>query len=163
MNDYGAAAKYFKMVDKTDEEYGELADYYGSIALILSSTNVNANELIDKVNGFASYNISSFTNDKGQKFENYKTVGKIYVTYLNTEGVPRQAEAVMTQAVKDLADYTGEDAADYFFEYNSDLAEIYFTLGEKAENGTENYKLALNYYQEVIDQIKGKVKWMKRR
>ena len=158
VNDYGAAAKYFKMVDKTDEDYGELADYYGSIALILSSTNVNANELIDKVNGFASYNINSFTNDNPQKFENYKTVGKIYVSYLNNEGVPGQAEAVMTQAVKDLADYTGEDAADYFFEYNSDLAEIYFTLGEKAENGTENYKLALNYYQEVVSQIKGKVK-----
>ena len=158
LNDFGAAAKYFKMVDKEDEDYGELSDYYGSIALILSSTNVNANELIDKVNGFASYNISSFSNDNEQKFDNYKTVGKIYVTYLNTKGVPEQAESVMNQAVKDLGDYTGENAADYFFEYNCDLAEIYYTLAENEEDGSADYKLALSYYEEVIDQIKGKVK-----
>lgn len=157
LNDYGAAAKYFKMVDKNDEEYGELADYYGSIALILTTTNVNVNELIDKVNGFASYNTNSFTNDNPQKFENYKTVGKIYVSYLNSNGVPEQAEAVMSQAVKDLTDYAGEDAADYYFEYNSDLAEIYYTLAEKAEDGTANYRLALDYYEEVISQVKGKV------
>ncbi len=156
INDYGAAAKYFKMVDKEDEYYGELADYYGSIALILSSTNVNVNELIDKVNGFASYNISSFTNDNEQKFQNYKTVGKIYVSYLNTNGVPEQAESVMSQAVKDLADYTGENLADYYYEYNSDLAEIYYTLAEKAGDES-NYRLALNYYEEVLSQIEGKI------
>ena len=156
LNDYSAAAKYFKMVDKTDEQYGELSDYYGSIALILSSTNVNVNELIDNVNGFASYNTGSFSNDKGQKFENYKTVGKIYVTYINTPGVPEKAEEIMTQAVKDLGDYTGEDMADYFFEYNCDLAEIYYSLAEK-DSSEANYKLALSYYEEVIDQIEGKV------
>ena len=156
LNDYSAAAKYFKMVDKTDEQYGELSDYYGSIALILSSTNVNVNELIDNVNGFAEYNKGSFSNDKGQKFENYKTVGKIYVTYINTPGVPEKAEEIMTQAVKDLGDYTGEDMADYFFEYNCDLAEIYYTLAEQ-DSSEANYKLALSYYEEVIDQIEGKV------
>lgn len=158
VGDYGAAAKYFGMVSSEDPTYGELADYYGSIALILSSTNVNANELIDKVNGFASYNTSSLTNDNRQKFENYKTVGKIYVTYLSVPGVPEQAEKVMSDAVKNLNEYTGEDAADFFYNYNSDLAEIYYALAENAEEVDEgNYKLALNYYQEVIDQIQGKV------
>ena len=158
IGDYGAAAKYFGMVDSNDETYGELSDYYGSIALILSSTNVNANELIDKVNGFASYNTSSLTNDNRQKFENYKTVGKIYVTYLSVPGVPEQAETVMSDAVKNLNEYTGEDTADFFYSYNSDLAEIYYALAEASEEVDEgNYKLALNYYQEVNDQIQGKV------
>lgn len=156
VGDYSAAAKYFNMVDNKDEDYGELADYYGSIALILSSTNVNVNELIDKVNGFASYNSTSLTNDNRQKFENYKTVGKIYTTYLNNPGVPEQAESVMTQALKDLEGYTGDDTADFFYSYNSDLAEIYYVLAE-ADGNEGYYKLSQNYYQEVIDQIQGKV------
>lgn len=156
VGDYAVAAKYFGMVESKDEDYGELADYYGSIALILSSTNVNVNELIDKVNGFASYNSTALTNDNRQKFENYRTVGKIYVTYLNSEGVAAQAETTMNQALKDLEGYTGEDTAEFFYSYNNDLAEIYYVLA--STDGSEtNYKLALNYYQEVIDQIQGKV------
>ena len=157
VGDYSAAAKYFNMVDSKDEDYGELADYYGSIALILSSTNVNVNELLDKVNGFASYNSSNLTNDNRQKFVNYNTVGKIYVTYLGVNSVPEQAEIVMTQALKDLEGYSGDDAASFYYSYSSNLAEIYYALAEK--DGSEaNYKLALNYYQEVIDQIQGTVK-----
>ena len=156
VGDYAVAAKYFGMVESKDEDYGELADYYGSIALILSSTNVNVNELIDKVNGFASYNSTALTNDNRQKFENYRTVGKIYVTYLNSEGVAAQAETTMNQALKDLEGYTGEDTAEFFYSYNNDLAEIYYALA--STDGSEtNYKLALKYYQEVIDQIQGKV------
>lgn len=156
VGDYSAAAKYFGMVDDESDEYGELADYYGGIALILSSTNVNVSELIDKVNGFASYNSNSLTNDNRQKFVNYQTVGKIYVTYLNSEGVPEQAETVMNQAVKDMESYTGEDAADFYYHYNVDLAEIYYAIAESSQSESD-YKLALNYYQEVIDQIQGKV------
>ena len=156
VGDYAVAAKYFGMVDSKDEDYGELADYYGSIALILSSTNVNVNELIDKVNGFASYNSTALTNDNRQKFENYRTVGKIYVTYLNSEGVAAQAETTMNQALKDLEGYTGDDTAEFFYSYNNDLAEIYYALAN-ADGSETNYKLALNYYQEVIDQIQGKV------
>ena len=156
LNDYNAAAKYFNMVDPKDEDYGELADYYGSIAQILSSTDTNTNELIDKVNGFASYNMGSLSNDNDRKFENYKTVGRIYVSNLNMKGVPEQAENVMSQAMKDLEDYTGANAADYYYTFSSNLAEIYYKLAEN--DGSEaNYKLALTYYQEVIDQIQGKV------
>ena len=156
LNDYNAAAKYFNMVDPKDENYGELADYYGSISQILSSTDINTNDLISKVNGFASYNMGSLSNENGRKFENYKTVGKIYVSNLAINGVPEQAETIMSQAIKDLESYTGADAADYYYTYSSDLAEIYYALAEK--DGSEaNYKLALTYYQEVLDQIQGKV------
>ena len=157
IGDYSAAAKYFNMVDKTDEDYGELADYYGSISLILSSTNVNVNELLDKVNGFASYNSTNLTNDSRQKFVNYNTVGKIYVTYLSSNGVAEQAESVMSQALKDLDSYAGTDTASFYYNYTSNLAEIYYALGER--DGSEaNYKLALTYFQDVIEQIQGTVK-----
>ncbi len=156
VGDYGAATKYFNMVDKKDANYGELSDYYGSISLIMSSTNVNVNELMDKVNGFATYNEKNIANDNKQKFENYQTLGKIYVTYLSTKGVPEQAESVMSQAIKDIEGYGGEEQADFYYAYINDLAEIYYTLGEN--DGSEaNYKLALNYSQEVVGQIQGKV------
>jgi serine/threonine-protein kinase len=144
------------MVDSKDSNYGLLSDYYGSISLIMSSTNVNVNELMDKVNGFATYNEKNLANENKQKFENYLTLGKIYVTYLSSDGVPEQAETVMTQALKDIADYGGEEQADFYFSYINDLAEIYYVLGEKGD-AEANYKLALNYSQEVVGQIQGKI------
>ena len=156
IGDYGAATKYFNMVDDNDPDFGLLADYYGSISLIMSSTNVNVNELMDKVNGFASYNEKNFANDNKQKFENYETLGKIYVTYLSTDGVPEQAEAVMSQAIKDVEDFDGEEQANYYYIYSNDLAEIYYSLAETSGDEAD-YKLALNYAQEVVDQIQGKV------
>ncbi|MBP3233931.1 MAG: serine/threonine protein kinase [Eubacterium sp.] len=156
IGDYGVANKYFGMVDDNDKDYGELADYYGSIALIMSSTNVNVSELMDNVNGFASYNMKSLPNDSKQKYENYETLGKIYVTYLSTPGVSEQAETVLNQAIKDLEDYTGEQQAEYYYVFSNDLAEVYYSLAEKS--GSEaDYKIALNYSQEVVDQIQGKV------
>ena len=62
----------------------------------------------------------------------------------------------MNQALKDLEGYTGDDTAEFFYSYNNDLAEIYYALAN-ADGSETNYKLALNYYQEVIDQIQGKV------
>lgn len=157
IGDYSAAAQYFGMVDKDAEIYGTLAGYYGSISLILSSTNVNAAELLDQIKGFADYNTGNFSNDNKQKFDNYNTVGKIYVTYLNNDGVPELAEEAMSNALSDLEDYSGDDAADFYYNYSSNLAEIYYAIAEKSGQETD-YKLALNYYQEVIDQIQGRVK-----
>ena len=156
VGDYGVANKYFSMVDDNDKNYGELSNYYGSIALIMSSTNVNVGELMDNVNGFASYNMKSLPNDSKQKFENYETLGKIYVTYLSTDGVSEQAELVLSQAIKDLEDYSGADQADYYYVFSNDLAEVYYAIAEKSDSEAD-YKIALNYSQEVVDQIKGKV------
>ena len=52
MEDYKTATKYFNMIDKEDEDYGELAKYYESVSVILSSTNVNSEELMEEVNNF---------------------------------------------------------------------------------------------------------------
>ena len=73
------------MVDEKDEDYGELAEYYGSISQILSNTNVNVSDLLENVNGFAQYNMNRLNNTNRQKFINYQTVGTIYTTYLLRE------------------------------------------------------------------------------
>ena len=72
LGDYKTAIKYLSMVDKTDEEYGKLADYYNSVATMLATTNVDASGLIDSINSFAEYNSKSYTNQNVEKFFNYK-------------------------------------------------------------------------------------------
>lgn len=152
LEDYSAATQYFRMVDENDEDYGELAAYYGSISLILSSTNVDVSELMQNVDGFASYNISRFSNDDEEKFVNYETLGRIYTTYIQTEGVAEKAEETMTQALEDLDEYTGEDASKYLYSYNDSLSVIYETLAEEKEDETY-YDMAVQACQNVINQI----------
>jgi len=157
-SDYATAAKYFNMIDPDDETYGELAGYYGSIALIESSTNVNVTELMDQVRGFAQYNMDKLTNDNPEKFENYETVGRIYVTYIGTGGVAESAEDVMSRAVTDLEDYTGDDSRDFYYEYVDDLSEIYYKLGTDAEDdGSIYFSSSIGYLREVVSIIQGTV------
>jgi serine/threonine-protein kinase len=145
------------MVDADDEDYGELAGYYGSISLILSSTNVNPDELMTQVNGFAQYNMNKFSNEDQEKFINYRTLGKIYTSYITTEGVPEQAETVMTQALSDLEDYSGEDATSFNYYFNDSLSVIYEALAKASESDTY-YTLTINACQEVVNQITAEVK-----
>ena len=156
-NDYASAAKYFRMVDEKDEDYGELAEYYGSISQILSNTNVNVSDLLENVNGFAQYNMNRLNNTNRQKFINYDTVGTISTTYLlREEGVPEQAEKIMSQAIEDLSEYQGEDSSKFDYAYSDDLSEIYYRLAKNTES-PDYYKLAINYCKEVINLITGEV------
>lgn len=148
LGDYKTATKYFDMIDSNDDEYGELAGYYGSVSLILSSTDPDKQELIEQVNNFASYNQSEYTNQNIDKFINYKTIGRIYTTYITYEGVARQAEQIMNQAVSDLEEYTGSDidVNDYFYAYYDNLTVIYENLARTAEDEAD----ASQYYHDVI-------------
>lgn len=156
LEDYNAATKYFKMVAEDDEDYGELAGYYGSISLILSSTNVNPDELLEQVNGFAQYNMNKFSNEDHEKYVNYRTLGKIYTSYITNEGVPEQAEEVMTRALEDLQEYAGEDAIRFNYYYNDSLSVIYEALAKMDESDTY-YALAVNSCREVVNQITAEV------
>ena len=82
VQDVGAADKYFSMVPKDDPDYGELAGYYESIAFIQSSNNPNVAELLNRVNGFAQYNMKRFDNTDEQKFINYLTLARIYTKFV---------------------------------------------------------------------------------
>ncbi len=148
MGDYKTASKYFNMIDEEDEDYGELAKYYGSVSLILSSTNVNTDELVAQVNNFAAYNQSEYTNQNINKFINYKMIGQIYATYITADGIAEQAEAVMSQAVSDLEEYTGTDidTNDYFYSYYDNLIVIYENLAKNAEDDMARSQ----YYADVI-------------
>lgn len=148
MGDYKTASKYFNMIDEEDENYGELAQYYGSVSLILSSTNVNTDELVEQVNNFAAYNQSEYTNQNINKFINYKMIGQIYATYITADGIAEQAETVMSQAVSDLEEYTGTDidTNDYFYSYYDNLIVIYENLAKNAEDDVTKSQ----YYTDVI-------------
>ena len=162
LNDYKTASKYFKMIDPDDEDYGELADYYGSVSLILSSTNVNTNELMEQINNFAAYNQNEFTNQNVNKFVNYKMIGRIYATYINTDGIAEQAEKVMTQAVSDLEEYTGTeiDSNDYFYSYYDNLIVIYENLAKNAGDEvsmSQYYADVINYCDEYLNILNIKI------
>lgn len=162
MKDYKTATKYFNMVDPKDDDYGQLADYYGAVSLIRSSTNPDVEELMVQVDGLATYNQSQYTNQDENKFVNYKTLGEIYTTYINTEGVPQNAEAVMLQAVEDLEQYTGNEinTNDYYYAYYDNLIVIYETLAKNAGDALtqkQYYTDAVTYCDEYINILSIKV------
>lgn len=160
--DYKTASKYFSMIDKDDEDYGELANYYGSVALILSSTNPDKEELMEMIDRFASYNQNEYTNQDINKFINYKMIGGIYSTYITYDDVAYRAEEVMNQAVDDLEEYTGTDidANDYFYSYYDNLTVIYEVQAKNAEDENEKnqcYSNVINYCEEYLNVLAIKV------
>ena len=137
------------MIDPEDPDYGELAQYYGSVSLLLSSTNVNAAELMEEIDSFAAYNQSEYTNQNDNKFINYKTIGRIYATYVTEDGVAQNADNVMNQAIEDLEEYTGTtlDVNDYFYSYYDNL----IVINEYLANNTEDGNLKDQYNANVIN------------
>lgn len=162
LKDYKTATKYFNMVDSKDDNYGELADYYGAVSLIRSSTNPNIDELMEEVNGLAAYNQSQYTNQEVNKFVNYKIIGEIYATYIKTDGVAPKAEEIMTQAIEDLEAYTGNDidTNDYFYSYYDNLITIYEQLAiEETDEILRNqhYTDVTSYCDEYLNILAIKV------
>ncbi len=151
LGDYKLASKYFNMIDPKDGDYGELAKYYGSVSLILSSTNVNTSELMEEINNFAEYNQNQYTNQNENKFMNYKTIGQIYATYITEDGVAAKAEVIMSQAVEDLDQYTGTnlDVNDYYYAYYDNLIVINEYLAKHTEEQSESTQ----YYNNIIANI----------
>ncbi len=149
LGDYKTATKYFDMIDRDDETYGELANYYYTISMLLSNSAIsNAEELIAEVDKFAEYNQKEYANSNINKFINYRTIGRIYTTYINVDGVPEKAEKVMAQAELDLEEYTGDDVVinEFFYDYYDNLTYIYEAL---AENASDEVSRA-QYYNNVI-------------
>ena len=148
LSDYKTASKYFGMISKESEDYGELAQYYGSVSLILSSTSVNIDELIGKVNEFADYNEAQFTNQNEIKFTNYKTIGQIYATYITTDGVAANAEKIMNNAIDELDEYTGSEinTNDYYYAFYDNLIVTYDQLAKTAKDD----KQKASYYDSEL-------------
>lgn len=148
LKDYKTASKYFAMIGSDDEGYGELARYYGSVSLILSSTNPDKQELMEEINKFAEYNCSEYTNKQADKFINYRMIGRVYATYINYNDIAVQAERIMNQAVLDLEQYDGTDidVNDFYYDYYDYLTVIYEQLARSAADDSVE-----EYYKNVID------------
>lgn len=162
LSDYKTASKYFAMINTADPDYGELAKYYGSVSRILSSTNVNIDELLEAINGFAAYNEAEYKNTDPNKYINYKTIGRIYATYISSEGVAEQAEEVMNQAAEDLEEYTGSEinTNDYFYAFYDNLIEINKELAKDAKDEISKkqaYSNVINYCDEFLNILQIKV------
>ncbi len=166
---YNEAAKYFGMIDEEDEQYGNLAKYYRSIAELRSDSTSDASELMEEVNNFAVYNQNNFTNQEATKFVNYRIIGEIYSTNVSKDtdtSIAENACTVMEQAVKDLEEYNGNeldatDIADLNYRYDDNLVVIYEQLAkEHAEDEAEAnsyYALAISYCDDYIGILKMKV------
>jgi serine/threonine-protein kinase len=138
------------------------------MARILSSTNPNIKELIYIVDNFADYNSNYYKNTDVQKFINYKTIGNLYTANLKENDVPEKAKKAMEDALESMDEYTGEEQgktqADFSYNYNKNLGEIYKQIGNskvgddgdisKAEN---DYEMAIKSYQDVIRLVKSEV------
>lgn len=167
LNDYKTASKYFDMVDKKDENYGELAEYYGSVSAILSTPNINVGDLLSQIDDFAAYNQSEYSNQMMTKFVNYKTIGQIYATYISNSGVATQANKIMSQAIEDLSEYIGDefDVNEYYYAYYDNLIEINEQLAKQSEDLThakpyyENTLMYIDEYLTILDIKVEEDKW----
>ena len=150
LSDYQTAAQYFAMIEGQDDANATYAKYYGSIAQTLSSPSPDVSSLVKDINNFADQTMNTAENNQ-EKFINYKTLGSIYVRYLNAKGVDglaEKAEEVMTQAEEDLANYSGDDSADFDYAFSDDLSEIYFAEGKNA-NSVDYYRESISACQKV--------------
>jgi len=159
LSDYPTANQYFAMIDSKEGKNAEYARYYGSIAEILSNPSPDISKLMDDVNNFAGQTINTADNNT-EKFENYNTLGDIYVRYLNEksiDGIPDQAEKVMTQAEDDLSNYSGDDSSDFDMAFSDDLSEIYYKLGQD-KSSVDYYKESISSSEKVQSLAQAKLK-----
>ena len=163
LSDYKMAHTYFNKIDEEDKDYGEIAKYYRSVSLILSSANYKPAELMDEVGKFADYNMSAFNNQNIDKFINYKIIGKIYAGNATYGEVAEKAETVMEQALHDLEEYNGKDidVNDYYFAYYDNLTSIYETIirniGDDDTNKTIFVSKGVNACEEYLNILTIKV------
>jgi tetratricopeptide (TPR) repeat protein len=90
---------------------------------------------------------------------NYKTIGRIYATYINTEGVAEQSESVMEQALEDLEECTASDidTNDYFYSYYDNLTGTYEALAKTTDNTEYYYEMAIESCNEYLNILEIKV------
>ncbi len=154
--DYKTAAKYFKMVNEKDAEYGSVAKHYLAVATVLSDSTVRAESLLEEVNSFADEALSNKNDDK--RFDYYRSIGNIYATYINTLGVAEKAVDFLEAAKADLesTDKTDEEKNYYLYSYLDNLITAYAQLAKNDKDSKTNYEFACEYIDDflVILEIK---------
>lgn len=148
LQSYDASLKYFRMIDEKSDEYGENAQHYIAMAMIMSEPNPDYAELAADLAEFESDNAGMATSEA--KFMNYKILGMVYVRNIgNIEGADEAAIRVLTSALDDLHKHgtTISNSSDYYYYYNLYLATAYQSM---AENETQTAEAQVGYYYEAL-------------
>ncbi|MBR6172308.1 MAG: serine/threonine protein kinase [Eubacterium sp.] len=166
LSDYISADRYFRMIPADDPNYGELASYYKDIAFILSGSNPDIPELINRLNEFAAFNQSRYDNAIEEKHVNERILGNLYARYIaaylsvfTVEAAVDSAQpiiAFMTQAEANLDGFSGAKRQEYSYYFNISLSEIYYQMALRTEDpGT--FLQAVQTAREVTDYAAGKI------
>lgn len=156
LQSYDASLKYFRMIDERSDEYGENAQHYIAMAMMMSEPNPNYAEMKADLEEFEANNAGMATGEA--KFMNYKILGMMYVHNINNiEDADTSAVRVLTTALEDLnrnGSVLGNSSA-YYYYYNLYLITAYRSLAEKEDSDmTEvHYYSAIACCDNVLSQI----------
>ncbi|MDE7366166.1 MAG: protein kinase, partial [Lachnospiraceae bacterium] len=119
LQSYDASLKYFRMIDAKSDEYGENAQHYIAMAMIMSEPNPDYIELASDLSEFEANNARMATGEA--KFMNYKILGMIYTRNIgNIEDADASAVRILTTALEDL-NRNGSmlsNSSSYYYYYN---------------------------------------------
>lgn len=148
LQSYDASLKYFRMIDERSDEYGENAQHYIAMAMIMSEPNPNYQELATDLAEFESNNAGMAISEA--KFMNYKILGMVYTRNIgNIEGADESAVRVLTAAITDL-NKNGtsiSNSSNYYYYYNLYLISAYQSLAANADETQQNAEM---YYYEAL-------------
>lgn len=157
LQSYDASLKYFRMIDEKSDEYGENAQHYIAMAMIMSEPNPDYAELAADLTEFESNNAGMATGEA--KFMNYKILGMVYVRNIgNIDGADESAVRILTTALDDLNKNGAmiSNSSNYYYYYNLYLITAYQSLAVNEEIETSPdvyYYEALACCDNVLSQI----------
>lgn len=147
LQSYDASLKYFRMIDAKSDEYGEDAQHYIAMAMIMSEPNPDYLELASDLAEFEANNARMPAGEA--KFMNYKILGMIYTRNIgNIEAADEAAVRILTTALEDLngnGSMLG-NSSNYYYYYNLYLISAYQNLAAGEEEDTS---AAANYYEAI--------------
>ncbi len=157
LQSYDSSLRYFRMIDERSDEYGENAQYYIAMAMVMSEPNPDYVELAEDLASFEANTSGMATGEA--KFMNYKILGMVYVRNIgNIDGAAEAAVRILTSALSDLNQSGGEisNSSNYYYYYNLYLITAYQTVGsqtEVEEDAESAYYEALTCCDNVLSQI----------
>ncbi|SEF96500.1 serine/threonine protein kinase [Eubacterium ruminantium] len=171
MENYSAAAQYFRMIDGKDDEhydkeydsYSKSAKYLGEVSQAVDTGITDARDLYANLMDFYNYN-KGLSNTNSQKFTNYILIQKCFTRIIgdvDEESLAKIA-TVVSQAEEDLSD--SDFAAEYEYDMTNYAASIYQKIAEKTkaiedENNishdasTDYYNLAIARSRAMLELI----------
>ena len=140
MEQWGAAANYFRMIDDSDDEhysknydsYSKSAKYLGEVAAALDTGITDARGLYINLNDFYNYN-KGLSNTNDQKFTNYILMLKCFTRIMDDidDDSIANVSVIVGQAEEDLND--SENSAEFQYDMTNYAATIYQKIAERMQ------------------------------